>query len=60
MTVDRMRTEISKVYSGQWINRVNRMSDSQVMAVYYSFLEKGKFDELKRRERAEGKQLSMF
>lgn len=42
--VDDMRNDISKVYlNTSWKKRVAHMPDKQVMAIYYSFLEKGKF-----------------
>ena len=44
-SVDDMRDDISKVYAGpEWKKKVKRMSDRQVMAIYYSFCENGKFD----------------
>ena len=45
MTVDQMRSMISKVYpNDDWYRRVKFMPEVQVMAVYYSFLRNGKFD----------------
>lgn len=42
--VDEMRNDISKVYlNTSWKKKVARMPDKQVMAIYYSFLEKGRF-----------------
>ena len=42
--VEEMRSDISKVYlNSSWKKKVARMPDNQVMAIYYSFLEKGKF-----------------
>ena len=37
MSVDTMRAILKRQYNGayKWIVRVNNMSDSQVMAVYY-------------------------
>lgn len=47
--VGSMRAAISKVYRGPaWRRKVSWMSDNQIIAVYYSFLEKGKFDDVKR------------
>jgi hypothetical protein len=44
-SVDDMRYIISRVYpSDKWRSRVRRMSDNQVCAIYFSFLEQGKFD----------------
>ena len=49
MTIDQMRGEILKVYPGDaWKYRVARMHDNQVIAVYYSFKGKGKFDKPKK------------
>ena len=45
MTVDDMRAAILRVYpTVKWKQRVSRMYDVQVIAIYYSFCEKGKFD----------------
>lgn len=44
MTINQMRSQISNVYSTKtWPYRVSLMSDSQVIAIYYSFLQRGKF-----------------
>lgn len=41
MDVARMRVEISKAYSGKkWQDKVKKMKDGQVIAVYYHFLNK--------------------
>ena len=46
MTVEYMRDAIAAVYGGKkWLKKVNKMDDNQVIAVYYSFLNSGKFDE---------------
>lgn len=46
MTVLQMKNQISKVYDGQkWKDRVQRMSDNQVIAVYNSFLSSGKMNQ---------------
>lgn len=43
MSVDQMRYSISMAYSGKkWANKVKRMSDSQVIAVYHRFVAQGK------------------
>ena len=36
MTYDQMRAVLRKQYNGayRWVNRVNKMSDNQVIAVY--------------------------
>ena len=45
VSVDDMRYLIARVYpSDNWKKRVRRMSDNQVCAIYFSFLEQGKFD----------------
>lgn len=50
MTVQQMRSAIKKVYdSHTWRHRVERMPSNQVIAIYRSFAEKGKFEEAKRR-----------
>lgn len=40
MTVDQMRAILKKKYHGapKWVNRVNKMSDDQIIAVYYRML----------------------
>ena len=44
MTVDDMRVAITRIYpSVVWKQKVSRMYDNQVIAIYYSFCEKGKF-----------------
>ena len=44
-SVEAMRDDISKVYKGPgWKEKVKRMSDRQIIAIYYSFCETGKFD----------------
>lgn len=46
MSVQQMRAAIYDVYPGRkWKIKVQNMPDDQVVAVYYSFLEKGKFKE---------------
>lgn len=45
MTVAAMRKELCKVYdTDRWFNRVVKMPDNQVTAIYYSFLKRGKFN----------------
>lgn len=43
MSVDQMRAVLKKQYKGayKWVNRVNRMGDNQVIAVYYRMLGSG-------------------
>ena len=40
MSVEQMRAVLKQQYSGayKWVNRVNKMSDAQVIAVYYRML----------------------
>lgn len=43
MSVSQMRTYLIYSSNGKdWPDKVNRMSDSQVVAVYHSFLNRGK------------------
>lgn len=43
--IDVMRSDISKMYTGpSWKDRVKRMSDSQVFAIWNKFYEQGKFN----------------
>lgn len=45
MSVEQMREAISRVYPNwKWLNRVKKMEDKQVMAIYYKFLNEGVFD----------------
>lgn len=45
MEVWLMREKIADVYNGQkWKDKVAKMEDDQVTAIYLSFLEKGVFD----------------
>lgn len=45
MSVEQMRAELSNVYpSSKWILKVKRMPDAQVIAMYNSFLSRGKFN----------------
>lgn len=40
MSVQQMRAVLKRQYNGayKWVNRVNKMSDGQVIAVYYRML----------------------
>lgn len=73
MTVEEMRAAISELYGLGWKWRVGRMSENQVIAVYFSCLERGAFDKkstkpAKKKTKVEGKfeafgpgvQLSLF
>ena len=45
ISVDDMRFLVSQVYRGaKWKYKVKHMTDRQVIALYFSFCEKGKFD----------------
>lgn len=45
MTVEAMRDKISRVYDGpKWKYKVRNMPRRQVIAIYYSMLEKGTFN----------------
>lgn len=60
MNIEEMRKEISRVYDGiAWKNRVNRMSDNQVCAVYHRMSTTGKLEEASKNKRGY-KQLSFF
>lgn len=43
MSVEAMRAVLKKQYNGayKWVNRVNKMGEAQVMAVYYRMLNSG-------------------
>ena len=44
-TVSDMRVAISRIYSSEkWKQKVKYMPDNQVIAIYYGFWERGKFD----------------
>lgn len=46
MSIEQMRSEVMLAYPGeQWKNRVNRMGDGQVIAVYHRLSQTGKLDE---------------
>lgn len=43
MTTDEMRNLVASVYPGQkWKDKVMNMSDNQVVAIYWQFVQKGK------------------
>lgn len=45
MTVEQMRRAVRKVYhSDKWFNKVAKMSDNQVIAIYNKMLESGKLN----------------
>ena len=43
MSVEAMRSVLKAQYGGayRWVNRVNKMGDNQVVAVYYRMLNSG-------------------
>ena len=48
MTISQMRTQVANAYdSFRWRDKVARMSDGQVTAIYFSFLKNGKFEKKK-------------
>ena len=51
MTVSQMRNKLIDIYSApKWRDRVDSMPDNQVIAVYYSFLERKKFQPKKKKK----------
>ena len=45
MSIDQMHYEITSVYPGpKWRERVRSMHDNQVIAIYKTFQQKGKFE----------------
>lgn len=44
MSIDAMRSAILKAYNyaPKWVEKVAQMSSNQIIAVYYSFLKRGK------------------
>lgn len=49
MQVDDMREKIASVYPGAgWKWKVRHMPEKQVMAVYFDFLKRGRFDKPKK------------
>lgn len=46
MKVNNMRELVADVYKGDgWKKKVDKMSDEQVVAIYYKFLNQGKFED---------------
>ena len=41
MKVDRMRVDIISVYSGCWKDKVDRMADNQVIAIWHELVKRG-------------------
>ena len=51
MSVEQMRAYVIKVYDNPtWKNKVAKMRDGQIIAIYNSFREKGKLKALQRVE----------
>mgnify|MGYP001205236576 CR=1 FL=1 len=54
-----MRKMVSdKYYSNNWANRVRKMEDKQVVAIYYKMLENGEFDNKRIRRFNQNQQLT--
>ena len=48
MNIIRMRAMVREAYAGNgWTDKVDKMSDIQVQAVYFSLLERGAFNKKK-------------
>ena len=63
MRIASMRKAIANVYnSPRWSNRVARMPDNQVIAIYYRFLEQGRFERVDPKSVSEEKnhQITIF
>lgn len=59
MTVSQMRSVISRVYdTSSWRAKVEHMSDDQVIAIYYSFAEKGKLEKARPKSKPRYVQMS--
>ena len=49
---DIYRRELAAVYDGEaWKEKVRKMSDAQIFAIYCSFLERGMFDKKPKKEK---------
>ena len=63
MRIASMRKAIAKVYNNKtWANKVAMMPDDQVIAIYFSFLEKGRFERVDHKSVSEEKnhQITIF
>lgn len=66
MHITQMRNLIAGEYPGVgWKRKCREMSERQVIAIYHSFLEKGRFDKKKQKEKKqkdkdEGVQMTMY
>lgn len=45
ISIDQMRNHLRKLYNGayKWVDKVNKMSNMQVYAIYMRMLESGRF-----------------
>lgn len=60
MEIEKMKKELYNVYpNNTWFNKVNSMPDNQVLAIFYKFKEKGKFEKKKEKKTNE-EQLSFI
>ena len=57
MTVEYMRNRINEAYDGRWL-AIHSMPDNQIIAIYYSMKEKGKFDIKKHRSTLSNKTIN--
>lgn len=61
--IEYKRSEIAKIYPGEWKERVKRMPDHQVAIIFRRFQETGKFDDYykaKKKKAQEPEQLSFL
>lgn len=60
VSVNDMRFIISQVYKGdKWKYKVEHMTDRQVMAIYFSFCERGEFDKKQEKPACCGKRIEV-
>lgn len=60
ISVDDMRFLVSQVYKGdKWKYKVKHMTDRQVIALYFSFCEKGKFNKKPKPEKVVAKKIEV-
>lgn len=51
MSTQQMRKMVSDCYDSEtWKNKIKKMSDTQVVALYYSFLKRDKFAQKEKRD----------
>lgn len=62
MEIANMRSHIKNAYdnSPSWVDRVDRMPDNQVTAIYYNLLSKGKLNPKPKKKKEEYRQLTLF